>query len=134
MIIHKHDDDTQVYLRVSRYADVAQVPCSKHAIFPQVTILLLVIGSQQLQSCTHRHIFIVLTHTHIHMHDTQNATATSFTVIRNAVNQRKKQYNTKCTINLIKVLCATRHKNRSFWRCSSQPISWHNNEKRLNKS
>jgi len=95
MTIHKHDDDTHSYLWVSRYADVAQVPCSKHAIFPQVTILLLVIGSQQLKSCTHRHIFIILTHTHIHMHDTQNAIATSFTVIRNAVNKRKKNNTTQ---------------------------------------
>jgi len=32
-----------VYLRVARYADVTQVLSPKHPIFPQVTILLLVI-------------------------------------------------------------------------------------------
>lgn len=39
---------TCAYLCVSRYADIAQVFGSKHAIFPQVTVLLPVIGPQQL--------------------------------------------------------------------------------------
>ena len=42
------------YLRISRYADVAQVFGAKHSIFPQITILLPVIGLQQLQTDTNR--------------------------------------------------------------------------------
>ena len=46
MMTHCH-----LYLCISRYAYIAQALRSKHAILPQVTVLLLIMRPQQLQTC-----------------------------------------------------------------------------------